>query len=583
MPLLKFSVEFQVENNNNNHHHRVGYPFQSWSNFFRRITTDNTMSGRKFSQEQTRPESSSHLALPDLKTVRWLQDQETLMKLYQSTARRYVNLKGMFLVGWYLLVIEVVAVWWWTLLHNIALPQVVIILVGHMDSGTVYVLETVYRKTDWWRDAAGVRFMWFKESVVFFLDRNLTTADKYFGLLQDQIFALIAFLTKPVRLIGDVISNFAAQPGEGAYPKIKNGSLRRNSEGYEAEDNEDFVDEDYLSDASLDSRRLMKEDSRGQLYTRLHTTATAEGKFREAMYVRVRNELSIMRKNSIRFSTGIVNCVRQMVELPTRQSGRSLQELLLSIAKKLRILDLIQTLQENMSGQPYLARPLILVRVLSEAWLAFLLRLVRVKKNRRTRSMRSESLRRRALNPSGMSSLHQLSPAALQQSSEPAPSLRLPVSATLQERVQKLEEEDLEGFPSKDSALGSEDYHSEAATLSDHASPRVEEGPESGSSDKEKKRKVSFSDVTGEQLAQLRAGAPEVRHRGESPSSLCAGSLRDMNGSSGIPRSSLSSGRQSPLQEAPWNSSLSSEEGNQDPSLRKVRSPQQKHVMIKSN
>ncbi|XP_066983048.1 uncharacterized protein [Macrobrachium rosenbergii] len=575
MSQLRFSVEFQVANS-----HRVGFPFESGSDFIQRITTA-TMSGRKLPQEQARPESSSHLALADLKTVRWVQDQETLMQFYQSTAKRYANLRGMFLVGWYLLMIEVAVVWWWTLLHNLSMPQVVIKLVGHMDSGTVYALETVTRRTDWWRDAAGVRFMWFKESVVYFLDRNLTTADKYFVLLQDQIFALVAFLMKPIRFIGKTISSFTAQkPAEGALPKSKNGSLRRNSEGYEAEDNEDFVDEDYLSDASLDSRRLMKEDSGGQLYTRLHTTATAEGKFREAMYVRVRNELSIMRKNSIRFSTGIVNCVRQMVELPTRQSGKSLQELLLTIAKKLRILDLIQTLQENMSGQPYLARPLILVRVLSEAWLAFLLRLVRVKKNRRTRSMRSESLRRRALNPSGMSSLHQLSPAALQQSSEPAPSLRLPVSATLQERVQKLEEEDLEGFLSKDSALGSEDYHSEVVR-SGHATPNIEEGPESGGSDKERNRKVSFSDITGEQLAQLRAGAPEVRHRGESPSSLSTGSLKDANGSSGTPKSSLSSGRQSPPQETHRNSSLSSEEGNQDPLLRKSRSSQQKHVTIK--
>lgn len=102
----------------------------------------------------------------------------------------------------------------------------------------------------------------------------------------------------------------------------------------------------------------------------------------------------------------------------------------------------------------------------------FLLRLVKGKKSRRTRSMRSESLRRRSQNMTCTTSPLPLSPSALQQSSEPTPSLPLEVPVSLQQPLLK-QEEDLDGSQAKDSALGSEENHSDHDT--DHLISPIDE------------------------------------------------------------------------------------------------------------
>ncbi|KAK7078768.1 hypothetical protein SK128_015064 [Halocaridina rubra] len=309
----------------------------------------------------------------------------------------------------------------------------------------------------------------------------------------------------------------------------KNGSARRNSEGYDEEDNEDIGEEDYLSDASLDSKRLMKEDAGGQSYMRYRTTGTAEGKFREAMYHRVRNELCLMRQNSIRFSRGLVNYARQMVETKTRKYSESFLEFFQKWARELGILEMLTTMEEEMRGRRFLAKPLVLVRVLIEVLLASLLRQVRGKRSRRTRSMRSESLRRRAQQSlSGMTNPLPLSPAALQQSSEPAQHPQLSVQPALRPTVLKEEERDLDGFLSKDSALGSEDNHSEECESDQTISPN-DEGPESDS-DMERQRRRSYDSSNSPAFKGSldRIDENDVSDNGE-PSSLENNQIVDAN------------------------------------------------------
>ena len=89
--------------------------------------------------------------------------------------------------------------------------------------------------------------------------------------------------------------------------------------------------------------------------------------------------------------------------------------------------------------------------------------------------MRSESLRRRAQNLACTNNSQlSLSPTALQQSSEPTPSHPLVVPESLQARALKEDDEDLDGSPAKDSALGSEDNRSDVLD-SDHTISPIDE------------------------------------------------------------------------------------------------------------
>nr|XP_027225831.1 uncharacterized protein LOC113817909 [Penaeus vannamei] len=137
----------------------------------------------------------------------------------------------------------------------------------------------------------------------------------------------------------------------------------------------------------------------------------------------------------------------------------------------------MEELTERMKGRSFPGKILTLARTLCAAFLAFLLRLTRGKRSKRTRSMRTESLRRRAQNLTCSSTPLPLSPSALQQSSEPAPLPQLEVPVTLQQAALKEEEEDLDASQAKDSALGSEDNHSDAPD-SDHAFSPIEESEE---------------------------------------------------------------------------------------------------------
>lgn len=102
--------------------------------------------------------------------------------------------------------------------------------------------------------------------------------------------------------------------------------------------------------------------------------------------------------------------------------------------------------------------------------------------------MRSESLRRRAQNLACTSNTQiTLSPTALQQSSEPAPSRPLGVPETLQGSALKEDDEYLDGSPAKDSALGSEDNRSDQLD-SDHTISPIDEEHDSENEKNTRKR-----------------------------------------------------------------------------------------------
>ncbi|XP_042231671.1 uncharacterized protein LOC121872724 isoform X2 [Homarus americanus] len=414
---------------------------------------------RRMSETQTmtqQQQQGARLAIAELRTVKWVASQPLVKQVYDAAKPRYLTLKQAAIIGWFIILYEVILVWWWTFIHNLPLPVMVLSLLQQADSLTVRVLDFSQQRLEWWWDASGVRLMWLRESFLVKLDKYITFIDGYLLRLQDIFAPFFTILITPIRIIYEYLN---VNPKSTSRPLVsgKADSLRQGmameGEKYGDEEYEDWG-EDYLSDASTDSKRLLKNDPQGQSYNRLRTTVTAEGKLRAAMYHRVKKELGLMRKNSIRFSCGIVNYARQMMEPRMRPYAESFQVSCQKWAREYEITDMTAPLQEEWnSDKRFLAKALALARALCVVYLAFLLRLVKGKKNRRTRSMRSESLRRRAQNMTCNNSSHPLSPSALQQSSEPTPSPPLEVPASLQEPALREEEEDLDDSPSKNNAL----------------------------------------------------------------------------------------------------------------------------------
>ncbi|KAG0724935.1 hypothetical protein GWK47_039553 [Chionoecetes opilio] len=417
---------------------------------------------------QQQAKEARRLALAELQVVRWVASQGVVKGLYEGLKPRYLILRQTAILGWFLVIYEALAIWWWTFLHSLPWPQPLLALLEVVDGRVVAVLEGAQQRLEWWWDAAGVRLMWLRESLLSTLDNYLTKIDAILLRVQDAVIAALTYLLRPL-----------AGLYRRVVPATQAGSRPRRGEELESDLNGDEDTEfgdDYLSDASTDSRRLLKSGQRGMSYGRQGTTAMAEGKFREAMYHRVNNELRLMRKNSIRFSYGIATYAKQMVEPRVRPYADSFQESYQKWARDHEIQEMMKPLQEEWStNRPPIAKILSLAQALCVVCLAFLLRLAKGKRSRRTRSMRSESLRRRAQNLAcTTNSQLSLSPTALQQSSEPTPSRPLVVPESLQEAALKEDDEYLDGSPAKDSALGSEDNRSDLLD-SDHIISPIDE------------------------------------------------------------------------------------------------------------
>ncbi|XP_069954669.1 uncharacterized protein [Cherax quadricarinatus] len=409
---------------------------------------DNNMC-KKMADAQARPQGQQHqqgqkLALAELRTVKWVASQPLVKEAFTVVKPRYISLKQVAILGWFIVFYEMVFVWWWTFAHNLPWPGLMLSMLDQTDSLLVRLLDFAQQRLEWWWDAWGVRLMWLRETFLAKLDQYITLIDTFLLRVQDILATIIAFLIKPIRITFEYF-NASSKKRTSARGR-EDGLAESPGRGVASNDDDDDDTEewdDYPSDASSGSQRLLKNDPQGQSYNiRLHTK-TAEERLRAAMYHRVKKELRLMRKNSIRFSYGIVNYARQMVQPRVRPYAESFQAYCQKWAKAYEIPELMAPLQEEWSSDKHLlAKVVALARALCVVYLGFLLRLVKGKKSRRTRSMRSESLRRRTQNLSCSGSSLPLSPSALQQSSEPTPSPHLEVQVSLPEPALKQDEED---------------------------------------------------------------------------------------------------------------------------------------------
>nr|XP_045621259.1 uncharacterized protein LOC123772230 [Procambarus clarkii] len=461
----------------------------------------------------TRPlgaqQKAQTLALADLRTVKWVASQTLVKEAYNVGKPRYLALKQAAIVGWVVVFYEMVLVWWWTFAHNLPWPAPVLAGLTQLDLMVVRLLDFTQQRLEWWWDAWGVRLMWIRETLLARLDRYITIIDRYLLRVQDVLAAILTLLITPLSIVFEYLNvtpKVVQKPGR-ANDDQGQGRAVGGAHDDDGDEDEEWGD-DNLSDASTDSKLLLKNDPQGQSYNRLHTTIMAEGRLREAMYHRVKKELHLMRKNSIRFSYGIVTYARRMVPPRMYPYGESFLAYCQKWARELELWELAAPVQEAWSSDKhFLGKVLALARALCVAYLAFLLRLAKGKKSRRTRSMRSESFRRRTQNLTCGNSSLPLSPSALQQSSEPTPSHPLGVvpPAGLQEAAPKEDEDSDDSHPENNVLISKENPTSRADA--DRTILPIDEEEESDEDSKGKKD--PDHDISEDSIASLDEGGKD--------------------------------------------------------------------------
>lgn len=201
---------------------------------------------------QKQAKEARKLAMAELHAVKWVASQATVKRVYDGIKPRYQTLRQTAILGWFLVIYEAVAVWWWTFVHNLPWPQALLALLEKVDSRVVAILDLAQQKIEWWWDASGVRLMWLRESILTTLDTYLTKIDSFLLRVQDAVIIAITFLLKPVvRIYRRIVP--ATKRDAASRPRRRD---ERESDLNEDEDTE--FGEDYLSDASTDSRRLLK-------------------------------------------------------------------------------------------------------------------------------------------------------------------------------------------------------------------------------------------------------------------------------------------------------------------------------------
>ncbi|XP_042231672.1 uncharacterized protein LOC121872724 isoform X3 [Homarus americanus] len=240
----------------------------------------NSVYMRRMSETQTmtqQQQQGARLAIAELRTVKWVASQPLVKQVYDAAKPRYLTLKQAAIIGWFIILYEVILVWWWTFIHNLPLPVMVLSLLQQADSLTVRVLDFSQQRLEWWWDASGVRLMWLRESFLVKLDKYITFIDGYLLRLQDIFAPFFTILITPIRIIYEYLN---VNPKSTSRPLVsgKADSLRQGmameGEKYGDEEYEDWG-EDYLSDASTDSKRLLKNDPQGKLRQTNDGTANA--------------------------------------------------------------------------------------------------------------------------------------------------------------------------------------------------------------------------------------------------------------------------------------------------------------------
>nr|XP_027225833.1 uncharacterized protein LOC113817910 isoform X2 [Penaeus vannamei] len=262
-----------------------------------------------FQQRSQQPQAMRRLEVTEMKTVKWAMSLAVVREAYRTFAEKLPKVKGIPIVGWMVVLTEMVLVWWWTFLHNLPWPALLLDLLATGDSFTFRILDFLQQRLEWWTDAWGVRFMWLRESVEISVDKGITVLDGYFGRLQDWVLYLFDALLTPVRYAFKLVDSYSRSVTFRQTVLKEDGERRMSRKNFETEDEEDtegWAEEDYLSDHSASSsKRVARKDKQGHPCSRANMTP--EEKLRAATYQRVRREIRLMRKHSVRFSRGIVS------------------------------------------------------------------------------------------------------------------------------------------------------------------------------------------------------------------------------------------------------------------------------------
>ncbi|KAK3866507.1 hypothetical protein Pcinc_027963, partial [Petrolisthes cinctipes] len=104
---------------------------------------------RKQQQQHQQPPQQEHRAVGNLRSVDWVSEQPWVKQAYQLTKNRYVAVKQMPLIGLSLVLPEMCVVWWWTFLHNIPWPAVVLSTLEWSDGIVLRILTFTQQKVEW--------------------------------------------------------------------------------------------------------------------------------------------------------------------------------------------------------------------------------------------------------------------------------------------------------------------------------------------------------------------------------------------------------------------------------------------------
>lgn len=209
------------------------------------------------------------LEVTEMKTVKWAMSLAVVREAYRTFAEKLPKVKGIPIVGWMVVLTEMVLVWWWTFLHNLPWPALLLDLLATGDSFTFRILDFLQQRLEWWTDAWGVRFMWLRESVEISVDKGITVLDGYFGRLQDWVLYLFDALLTPVRYAFKLVDSYSRSVTFRQTVLKEDGERRMSRKNFETEDEEDtegWAEEDYLSDHSASSsKRVARKDKQGHL------------------------------------------------------------------------------------------------------------------------------------------------------------------------------------------------------------------------------------------------------------------------------------------------------------------------------
>ncbi|TOF86837.1 hypothetical protein CGJ15_25100 [Vibrio parahaemolyticus] len=103
---------------------------------------------------QARPQGQQHqqgqkLALAELRTVKWVASQPLVKEAFTVVKPRYISLKQVAILGWFIVFYEMVFVWWWTFAHNLPWPGLMLSMLDQTDSLLVRLLDFAQQRLEW--------------------------------------------------------------------------------------------------------------------------------------------------------------------------------------------------------------------------------------------------------------------------------------------------------------------------------------------------------------------------------------------------------------------------------------------------